>query len=385
MPAKKKVKKVVKVTKVAKVSKVAKKTVSKREPQTMDELLKQTGYNLKGLKKGQLVEGVITDITKKVILIDIGAKTEGVVTDKEYEAAKEMLANMKVGDKVQAYVGSPESERGQILLSLRQAIMDKRWEVFEQALKTGEVVDVFGLEVNKGGIIVKAKGVRGFVPSSQFGREFLGKLTELQNQSFNVKVIEVDRTKNRLIFSEKAVSEKAALAHQAEALKEVKVGDILEGMVSGIMPFGVFVRANIKKLFLEGLVHISEISWEKVDNPANFFKAGDKIKVKVIGVDAKSSRLNLSVKQLGDDPWLKMAEKYSEGTKVTGEITRLAAYGAFVSLEAGVDGLIHISKIPSEKEFKVGQKIDCFVESVDAFHRRMSLSLALTTKPVGYK
>ena len=364
---------------------VKKLVVSKREPETMDELLKQTGYNLKGLKKGQLVEGVITDITKKVILIDIGAKTEGVVTDKEYEAAKEMLANMQVGDKVQAYVGSPESERGQILLSLRQAIMDKRWEVFESALKTGEVMDVFGLEVNKGGIIVKAKGVRGFVPSSQFGREHLGKLAELQNQNFNVKVIEVDRQKNRLIFSEKAISEKAALAHQAEALKEVKVGDTLEGVVSGIMPFGVFVRANIKKLFLEGLVHISEISWEKVDNPANFFKAGDKIKVKVIGVDAKSSRLNLSVKQLSSDPWLKMAEKYPEGTKVTGEITRLAAFGAFVNLEAGVDGLIHISKIPSEKEFKVGQKIDCFVESVDGLHRRMSLSLALTTKPVGYK
>lgn len=365
---------------------IKKKVVSKKDPQTMEELLKQTGYELKGLKKGQLVEGVVTEVTKKMILIDIGAKTEGVVIEKEYEAAREMLQDIKTGDKVQAYVGSPENERGQILLSLRQAVMDKRWELFEELLKDGRTIEVHGLEVNKGGIIVKARGVRGFVPSSQFGREYLGRLNDLQNQSFTVKVIEVDREKNRLIFSEKSVSEESALAHQAEAIKTVKAGDMMEGVVSGIMPFGVFVRASLKKdLFLEGLVHISEISWEKVENPGVHFKTGDKIKVKVIGVDNKTSRLNLSVKQLSDDPWKKMVDKYPEGSKVTGKITRLAAFGAFVNLEPGVDGLIHISKIPGDKEFKPGQKIECFVENVDADHRRMSLSLALTTKPVGYK
>ena len=379
MPAKSK-KKVIK-----KVKEPVKKIVSKREPTTMEELLKATGYELKGLKKGQLVKGVITDVTKKMLLIDIGAKTEGVVVDKEYEVAKEMLGELHVGDEVEAYVGSPENERGQILLSLRQTVMNKRWEVFEELLKTGDVLEVKGLEVNKGGIIVKVQGVRGFVPSSQFGREYLGKLDDLQNKAFKVKVIEVDREKNRLIFSEKAVSEKQALAHQSEALKQVKVGDTLKGVVSGIMPFGVFVRANVAKLFLEGLVHISEISWEKVDNPGMHFKAGDKIDVKVIGVDEKSSRLNLSVKQLQADPWSKIAEEYPEGTKVKGTITRLAAFGAFVNLTSGVDGLIHISKIPSDKEFKAGQAIECFVESVDVEHRRMSLSLALTSKPVGYK
>lgn len=383
MPEKRKAKsEKLKIIKKAPVKKID----SKHEPQTMEELLKQTGYELKGLKKGQLVEGVVTEVTKKMILIDIGAKTEGVVIEKEYEAAREMLQDIKTGDKVQAYVGSPENERGQILLSLRQAVMDKRWELFEELLKSGVTIEVHGLEVNKGGIIVKARGVRGFVPSSQFGREYLGRLSDLQNQNFTVKVIEVDREKNRLIFSEKAVSEKAALAHQAEAIKTVKAGDILEGVVSGIMPFGVFVRASLKKdLFLEGLVHISEISWEKVENPGTHFKTGDKIKVKVIGVDNQTSRLNLSVKQLSDDPWKKMVDKYPEGSKVTGKITKLASFGAFVNLEPGVDGLIHISKIPADKEFKPGQPIECFVENVDAAHRRMSLSLALMKKPVGYK
>jgi len=397
-----KAKKAVKKTARKKVKKVVKKTTKKvvkkpvKEPTTMEELLQQTGYTLKGLRKGQKVKGVVTDVTKKMILIDIGAKTEGVVIEKEYELALEMMENLQVGDELEAYVGSPENERGQILLSLRQTVMNKRWELFEQLLKTSEALEVIGLEVNKGGIIVKVQGVRGFVPSSQFGREHLGKLDELQNRAFKVKVIEVDREKNRLIFSEKAVSEQTALAQQSEALKLVKVGDVLEGMVSGIMPFGVFVRANVAEvkpkkkpdkedLFLEGLVHISEISWEKVESPGMHFKTGDKIKVKVIGVDEKSARLNLSVKQLTDDPWIKMVDKYPEGSKVKGEITRLAAFGAFVNLEAGVDGLIHISKIPADKEFKVGQTIECFVESVDAEHRRMSLSLALIKKPVGYK
>lgn len=398
---KKTVKKVIKKKVVVKKEPVKKKkspstSLRVSEPRTMEELLKQTGYELKGLKKGQLVSGVVTEITKKMMMIDIGAKTEGVVIDKELEVAQEMLTNLQVGDTIEAYVGSPENERGQILLSLRQTVMNKRWEWFEQLLKTGEIIEVKGLEVNKGGIIVRTQGVRGFVPSSQFGREHLGKLDDLQNQSFKVKVIEVDREKNRLIFSEKAVSEQQALAHQSEALKQVKVGDKLQGVVSGIMPFGVFVRANIQmgktakgkqgeELFLEGLVHISEISWEKVDNPGVHYKTGDKIEVKVIGVDEKSSRLNLSVKQLQLDPWSKISKDYPEGTKVKGKITRLAAFGAFVNLVPGVDGLIHISKIPTDKEFKVDQKIECFVESVDVEHRRMSLSLALMKKPVGYK
>jgi|APSaa5957512622_1039677.scaffolds.fasta_scaffold16546_1 small subunit ribosomal protein S1 len=389
---------VVKKTVKKVVKKEKKPVVSKKEPTTMEELLKTTGYELKGLKKGQKVKGVVTDITKRMILIDIGAKTEGVVLEKEFELAMEMLENLKVGDELEAFVGSPENDRGQILLSLRQTVMNKRWEFFDELFKSKKALKVKGLEVNKGGIIVRVQGVRGFVPSSQFGREYLGKLNDLQNKSFEVKVIEVDREKNRLIFSEKAVSEQESLAQQSEALKTVKAGDTLEGVVSGIMPFGVFVRANVslkkdKKnqekvsegMFLEGLVHISEISWEKVENPGVHFKTGDNIKVKVIGVDEKSARLNLSVKQLFDDPWEKMAKEYPEGSKVKGKITKLAAFGAFVNLSPGVDGLIHISKIPADKTFEAGQEITCFVESVDSKLRRMSLSLALMKKPVGYK
>lgn len=373
-------------------SKPAKVKKSSVAPKTMEQLLKKTGYALHGLKRGQKITGVVTEINQRLVLIDIGAKTEGIVTDKELEASREMLSGLKAGDTIEAYVQNPENERGQILLSFKQTLLNKRWDYFDELLKSGETVRVKGLEVNKGGIIVKVAAVRGFVPASQFGRAYLGRLEELQNQSFDVKVIEVNRKNNRLIFSEKAVSEQAALEHQAEALKKVKPGDVLTGVVSGIMPFGIFVRADlpagkagINDLFLEGLVHISEISWEKVDNPANHFKVGDKVKVKVIGVDVTSTRLHLSIKQLLADPWLDLVKIYTEGKKVKGKITRLAAYGAFVNLKSGVDGLIHISKIPAETEFKVGQSLECFVENVDAGHRRISLSLALMKKPVGYK
>jgi small subunit ribosomal protein S1 len=380
-----------------KENKVVKKTPVKKTsaPQTMAALLKKTGYVLGGLKRGQKVSGTVTAITKRLVSLDIGAKTEGIVTDKELEVSREMLAGVKVGDTIDAYVLNPENERGQILLSLKQTLMNRRWDYFETLLKSGEAVLVKGLEVNKGGIIVRVSGVRGFVPASQFGRQYLGRLEALQNKNFAVKVIEVNRKNNRLIFSEKAVSEQAAMEHQSEALKQVKPGDTLEGLVSGIMPFGVFVRADLpaaapakagmSPLFLEGLVHISEISWEKVDNPANHFKVGDKVKVKVIGIDAKTNRLHLSVKQLLPDPWLQLVEEFSEGKKVRGKISRLAAYGAFVTLKKGIDGLIHISKIPSQMELKAGETIDCFVERIDAAHRRISLSLALIKKPVGYK
>lgn len=362
------------------------KAKSQSKPQTMEELLKNTGYKFKGLKKGEIVEGVITDITKKAIFVDIGAKTEGVIVSKEFNEAVDLINTLKVGDKIKAIVFSPENDKGQILLSIKQAARDYKWDLFEQYLKTQETVEVRGLEVNKGGLIARLMGVRGFVPASQFGHQYLGNLSQLQNRLFKVKVIEVDRAKNRLIFSEKAVSEAVALAQKKTALKKIKVGQEYLGIVSGVMPFGIFVRVQLKKeLFLEGLVHISEISWEKVDNLNKLYKVGDKVKVKVLGIDEDSGKLNLSIKQLTKDPWLDLVEKYPLDKKTKGKVTRLASFGAFVELEPGVEGLIHISKIPADFDIKVGKKVEVYVEAVEPEKRRMSLGLVLKEKPVGYK
>jgi len=325
-------------------------------------------------------------------LVDIGAKTEGMVVDREFEAAQDYITDLKMGDEVSVFVVSPENERGQILLSLKRALVDRKWEQFTEYMATGESVEVKGLEVNKGGMIVLSEGIRGFVPSSQFGKTFLGKMDLLIEKDFKVKVIEVDKEKNRLIFSERLVSEAEEIAKKAEALKFVKSGDTFEGVVSGIMPFGVFVGVEVPLADskegmgkVEGLVHISEISWEKVNDPNDYFKLGDRVKVRVLGIDEDAGKLNLSVKQLTDDPWKTVETKYPVGAKVSGKVSRTAPFGAFVTLEPGVDGLIHISKIPSGNEPKVGGEIEIFVENIDVEQRRMSLGIVLTEVPVGYK
>jgi ribosomal protein S1 len=376
------------------------------EPHTMEELLQLTGYQMSGLRKGQRVKGIVTEIDKKHMLIDIGAKTEGIVTNKEYEAIKDYIEGLKVGDEIEAIVGMPENDKGQILLSLRQKAMDYQWDMFTRFMADNQPIEVRGLEINKGGVIVRYRGMRGFVPASQFGREWLGKLSQLQNRSFTVKVIEIDREKNRLIFSEKLVSEAAALKSQEEALKLVKIGDTYQGTVSGIMPFGVFVRVDIEEpaknkkkktketddeefvndsLFLEGLVHISEVSWQKVNDLNKIYRVGQKLQIKILSINEKTSKLNLSIKQLQVDPWKDLVKKYQKDTKVAGRVSKLAAFGAFVSLEEGVEGLLHISKIPADFDIKVGQEIDVYVESVDPDKKKISLGLVLKTKPVGYK
>lgn len=362
---------------------------SKGEPATMEELLESSGYELNIPKKGETITGLVTSVTRKAVLVDIGAKTEGLVAEKEYAVAKDFIETLKEGDEIEVYVMTEENERGQIMLSLRRAMFDKLWGMLESYLENDKEVTVKGVEVNKGGMIVKWQGLRGFVPSSQFGGEHAGNFRDLLNKSFEVKPIEVDREKNRLIFSEKLVSEAEVMQMRDEALKEVSVGDTYEGKVTGVLSFGAFVAVTVpvekEEVTVEGLVHISEISWEKVDDINKYLEKGDKVKVKVLGVEEGTGKLNLSIKQLTPDPWSQVAEKYAAGTTVKGVVSRQAPFGVFVNFEPGVDGLIHVSRTSSFGELKEGEEVEVLVENVDPEHRRMSLGPVLTEVPVGYK
>lgn len=352
---------------------------------TMEELLAKTGYRLSGLRRGELIEGRVTDIKKKMVLIDIGAKTEGMVVGRDFDEVKDYIRQLKVDDTVVVYVKQPENEHGQVILSLRKAANDWKWSYFAEKLSTGEAIEVKALEVNKGGMIAECRGLQGFIPASQFAQKYQGHLEELVNKILKVKVIEIDRSSNRLIFSEKAVSEAKLIAKKKKLLAKIKIGDVFSGEVSGITPFGIFVEAGPEEGKIEGLVHISEISWEKVEDPSDYFKVGNKVKVKVIGIDKEMGRLNLSVKQTTPDPWEKAKERYKVGTKLKGKVASLAPFGAFVNFEPGVDGLLHISKIPVDFDIDVGEKVEVEVEDLDPENRRMSLSLVLKKKPVGYK
>ncbi len=357
-----------------------------KKPQTMAELLAQTKTTIIVPQRGQTIAGVVKTKTRKQLIIDIGAKTEGVVSDKEFDLASDYIEELKEGDKIEAVVLTNVTERGQILLSLKQAAMDAKWDFFTQAMKDDRVLEAYGIEVNKGGLIVTVEGMRGFVPSSQFGKGYMGKIRTLRGQTVKVKAIEVDREKNRLIFSERHVSEADEIAHRDQALANVKEGEIYSGVVSGVMPFGLFVTVEVPVVdgqeafgHVEGLIHISEISWEKVNDPKDYHNVGDRIQVKVLGIDPESGKLNLSLKQLSDDPWVEIGEKYPVGTTFTGRVSRIEPFGVFVNVEPGVDGLIHSSKLDGATTYTKGDEITVTVESVEPGQRRMSLGPVSTS------
>jgi len=362
-----------------------------KKPTTMAELLAIAENKMVIPKKGDTVTGTVTSIGKKSLTLDIGAKTEGIVAEKEFDMASDYVTDLQVGHEIEAIVVSAENDQGQVILSLRKAASDSRWDYFQEAFEKETILEAKGLEVNKGGLIVVVNGTRGFVPSSQFGKDLVGTFSNLKGETIKVRVIEVDQEKNRLIFSERHVSEAEELANKAEALDSVENGAIYEGVVSGVMHFGLFVTVEVPVEgddnfgHVEGLVHISEISWEKVTHPKEFHKVGDRIKVRVLGVDEKTGKLNLSIKQLSDDPWKVIADKYQVGTTVEGTVSRVEPFGVFVNVEQGIDGLIHSSKLEEGHSLKKGDQITVNVESVDPDQRRMSLSLVLTEVPLGYK
>lgn len=354
---------------------------SKSQPQTMADLLAQTGYALKGLKRGEIVEGVITSVAAGEILIDVGSKTEGIVSDRDFDLISDLLKTLKVGDKVLAYVVNPEDESGRLILSLRKAGLDYKWKVLSEAKEKGEIITIRGLEVNRGGLLVDCQGLRGFVPASQLDITYTARPQDLVGQNIQVKILETDQKSNRLIFSQKMALSKEEEAKIRQKLAKIKIGETYEGIVSNITPFGFFVSLD----GVEGLVHISEIAWEKVSDIKNYFKIGDKVKVLVLETDQKTGRLNLSIKQLISDPYQKLSKLFNQEKSLKGKVVKLTNFGVFLRLEEGIEGLIHVSKIPPGREFQVGEEVECLIETIDAQKRKISLSPLLKEKPVGYK
>ncbi|RPJ03284.1 MAG: 30S ribosomal protein S1 [Spirochaetaceae bacterium] len=370
-------------------SSVKKTSKSNKAPQTMEELLAMTGYTLKGVKKGDVVEGVVGRVSPKEITIEIGGKTEGVIIDRELENYREMLMALKPGDKVVAQVIVAENDRGQSVLSLRRSIFEKRWLDLAAHQKDGTPVEVVLREPVRGGVLVDFGGLRGYIPQSQLDGALSKQLDKVTNRRISVKVVEVDKETNRLVFSQRSVSEGATLAKQKELLDALTVGESVQATITGVVPFGAFAKLSVtkngEKHDIEGLIHISEIAWEKVEDPGQYLKSGDSVKVKVIGVDPSTGKLTLSLKQLLPDPWEHVLDMFEKDTQVKGTVSRVSPYGIFVILSPGVEGLIHISKISPGEEPKTGEEITCLIEDIQPDKRKISLSMALTEKPMGYR
>lgn len=358
-------------------------------PTTMEELLASTGYIIKGFKKGEVLEGTITRVSPKEILINIGGKTDGVVIDRELESYRETLQTLKPGDKVTAQVIVAENDRGQAVLSLRQSIFEKRWTELAEHQKKSTSVEVVLKDAVRGGMLVEYSGLRGYIPQSQFDSSMSKQMDKIVGRRMMVKVMEVDQPSNRLIFSQRAAVEGEALVKQKELLSTITIGDTVESTVTGIVPFGAFAKFTVEKdgvkREIEGLIHISEIAWEKVEDPGEYLKQGDKVKVKIIGIDEKSGKVTLSLKQLLPDPWEHVLDMFEKDTQVKGKVSRVSPYGIFVTLSPGIDGLIHVSKMTPGEEPKVGEEITVTIEDIQQDKRKIGLSMSLTEKPIGYR
>ena len=342
------------------------KEVANKTPLTMEELLASAEFQPKSIKRGEVIEGVVVAVTPNEVLVDIGGKSEGLISGRELG---EEDSDLKPGDKVLAYVMQSEDESGQTVLSVKRAGGEKRWRELQSDFSSESEVEVKGLETNRGGLVVDIAGVRGFIPSSQLdsthaGNRGIGKV-------FLAKIIELDRKANRLILSQRVLTQEVGRKKFVDASERFHLGDILEGRISGVMPYGLFVTIEDG---LEGLVHISEVSWDRVGNLSEQYKIGDTVKVKVLSIDPAAGRINLSIKSLTEDPWKDKLAKMKPGSKITGVVSKATQYGVFVTIEQGIEGLIHSSKIPAYMvEIKSGDKLNLVIESVNPESRRISL------------
>lgn len=351
----------------------------------MADLLASAKSSVRGFSQGQKITAKVLKKNDDSLIFDIGGKSEGVVKERAFSEARDFIKGLKEGDEVIASVLIPETREGEIILSLRQAANEALWQRLTQAKDKNAEVVVMGKNANQNGITVDIEGLVGFIPSSQIGKEASKNTQSLIGKYFKAKVLDLNKNENKIVLSEKEVSEEEDIKSYKEALAKVKEGEVYKGEVTTVANFGCFVRLSLTKgkISPEGLVHISELSWSKVEVPRDVVKEGDKVEVLVIGV--RDGKLALSIKQALKDPWQDAAKKYTPEDKVKGKVVRVSDYGVFVELEPGVTGLIHLTKIPPGKRMIKGDEVDCYVEEIDTKDKRLSLRLALSEKPVGYK
>jgi len=360
---------------------------SPAEIMDMEALLAQEGLGLGNIpEKGDIRKGVITAITSNEILIDVQSKADGLIAGRELEQINpRTLEEFKVGEEILVYVLEPEDINGHVVLSYTRAQEEQDWEKVEQSLESGDVITTFVEGYNKGGLLVPVGQLRGFVPGSLVSVFREGdsgapedRWSEAIGKEITLKVIEVDRSRQRLILSERDAIGETREAIKDQLLDNLAVGDRVTGYVSSLADFGAFV--NIQGV--DGLVHLSELSWDHVDHPSDLVKVGQELEVEVISIDEEKRRIGLSMRRLQDNPWIEKAEEIQEGQLIQGTITNLTDFGAFARIEnTDLEGLIHISELsmdrvghPSEV-VSVGETLALRVISLDMERHRIGLSL----------
>lgn len=375
-----------------KPKKVSPGTADEKDNSPMGKLLQDN--DIKVLQAGDVIEGAVIDISSSSLLLDLGPMGTGIVIGKEIKDGLGASSKLKKGDRVSATITDLENDDGYIELSIREASYERAWDDLESKRDTREVVSIKILDANKGGLMIEVNGITGFLPVSQLSSEhyprvedgdknkILDILKKLVGEEMRVRIIDADRGTEKLIVSEKAaMSEK-----EKEVISHLQIGDAIEGEISGVVNFGAFVKflpfskkdSAEEKDKLEGLVHISELAWQLIDNPREVVKTGDKVKAKIIGID--NTRISLSLKALQKDPWEDMDKKYKVGDEVSGKVDKINPFGAFVYLDKDIHGLAHVSEFrevfPEKKMdevLKAGETYNWKILSIEPKEHRMGL------------
>ena len=364
----------------------------------MEALLNEEGLNIDFPKQGETRDGVIASISEGQILVSVGAKSEGIITGKEYEAIPaEILAELKVGSAIPVFIVTPEDQSGNLILSFVRAVEEQSWIDAERYLEDAASLTSSIVGYNKGGLLVPLGTIRGFIPASQLsisrrlaisGDSPEEKYRQMISESIDVRVIEVDRERRRLILSEKAASTETRDQIKDLILDDLKEGDVRTGKVTSLADFGAFVNIN----GADGLVHLSEISWDHISHPNEVLKVGQEVKVKIIAIDKDRRRIGLSLRQLKDDPWSSQVTDLKVGQLVEAEITRLTNFGAFAKLRLenkakDLEGLIHISEISEHRiehpkeVIHVGDIVTLRIIKIEEDVHRIGLSLRRVDSP----
>lgn len=350
-------------------------------------LLEQEESTIDFPKQGEIRNGIIASISPGQILVSVGTKSEGIISGREYEAIPaDELASLQVGQEIPVYVINPEDSSGNVVLSYIRAREEMSWKEADVLMESKETYHSKIVGYNKGGLIVPLSGLRGFVPASQISLSRRAAMTgdtpeqrwsKMIGEEIDVCVIEVDRDRRRLILSERMASSETRESIKERVIDELKEGEIRNGRVTSLAEFGAFVNIN----GADGLVHLSEISWDRIQHPGDVLKVGQEVNVKVISIDREKKRIGLSIRQLQDDPWRNKAAKFQVGQLVEGTITRLTKFGAFARIDDDIEGLIHISEIHDKRiehpreVLKEGDVVTLRVIKVDPDNHRIGLSM----------
>ena len=339
-----------------------------------EDLLNMYNHTLQDIKEGEIIKGRVLDITREDVIVDVGFKSEGIISLDEFSEP----INIKVGDEIDVYLESVEDQNGQLILSKQKADFMRVWDKIREAHDAGELVEGRLMRRIKGGIVVDLFGVDAFLPGSQIALRQVPDFDELIGRTLHLKIIKLNKSRRNIVVSRRVVLEQEREQMRGKLLEQIEVGQVRKGGVKNITDFGVFIDLG----GLDGLLHITDMSWGRIAHPSEVVQLGDEIEVKILDFDKETGRISLGMKQLTEYPWEKIGEKFPVGSKVNGTVVSLTDYGAFVELEKGIEGLIHISEMSWTQHIKhpskimnVGDKIDAIVLAVDKDNEKISLGI----------